>query len=127
MNRPSYSTIDEYIADHPADVQAILEKIRRTIRRSAPKAEETIGYQIPAFKLNGKILVYFAAFKNHVGVYPAPRGEPEFKDELGEYKGGKGTIQFPLDKPINYDLIRRIVRFKVKKDLESATTRSSKR
>ena len=127
MKRPTYSTIDEYIADFPANVQAILGKIRRTIQKAAPKAEEAISYQIPAFKLNGKMLIYFAAFKNHISVYPAPRGAAEFKDELARYKGGKGTAQFPLDEPMPYDLIRRIVKFKVKQNLEKAPEKPRKR
>jgi uncharacterized protein YdhG (YjbR/CyaY superfamily) len=120
MKRPTYSTVDEYIADFPGEVQAILQKIRQTIQKAAPKAEEAISYQIPAFKLNGKVLIYFAAFKNHVSIYPAPRGAAEFKDELATYKGGKGTVQFPLDDAVPYDLIRRIVKFKVKQNLEKS-------
>lgn len=126
MKRASHSTIDEYIADYPADVQSILEKIRLTIKKAAPKAEETISYQIPAFKLNGRVLIYFAAFKNHVSVYPAPRGAEEFKDELAQYKGGKGTVQFPLTERIPYDLIRRIVKFKLKQNVEKAAAKPRK-
>lgn len=126
MKRPTYSTIDEYIADFPAEVQAILQKIRQTIQKAAPNGEEAISYQIPAFKLNGRILIYFAAFKNHVSVYPAPRSTPKFKDELAKYKGGKGTVQFPLDKPIPYDLVRRIVKFKTEQNLETSVRKSGK-
>ena len=126
MKRPTYSTIDQYIADYPAEVQAILEKIRQTIKKVAPKAEETISYQIPGFKLNGRVLIYFAAFKSHVSVYPAPRGADEFKDELAQYKGGKGTVQFPLTERIPYDLIRRIVKFKVTQGLEKKAAKASK-
>ena len=118
MKRSAYSTIDEYIADFPADVQAVLQKIRQTIQKAAPKAEETISYQIPAFRLNDRILIYFAGFKNHVSIYPAPRGAAEFKDKLERYKGGKGTVQFPLEKRIPYELIRRVVKFKVKQNLD---------
>lgn len=117
--------IDEYTSDFPADVQKILKKIRSTISKAAPKAEESISYGIAAFKLNGKVLIYFAGFKNHVSVYPAPRGAAEFKDELAVYKGGKGTIQFPLDRPIPYDLITRIVKFRAA-NLDKDTTGSSK-
>lgn len=108
----SSSNVDEYISRFPSDVQKTLEKIRITIRKAAPKAEETISYQIPAYKLNGKILIYFAGFTKHISVYPAPRQTTEFKKELSAYKGGKGTVQFPLDRPIPYDLITRIVRFR---------------
>jgi len=114
-SRPAFATIDEYIEAFPADVRTILQKIRRTIQSAAPGMTEAISYGIPAFKLNGKSLIYFAAFKNHVSVYPAPRGAREFADEIASYKGGKGTVQFPLDKPIPYDLITRIVEFKIAK------------
>lgn len=107
--------IDEYIAGFPDDVQKVLQKIRTTIKKAEPNTVEAISYQIPTFKLNGKNLIHFAGFKNHVGVYPAPRGSDEFKDELAAYKGGKGTVQFPLDKAIPYDLISRIVMFKLQK------------
>ena len=120
MKRPTYSTIDEYIADFPPEVQVVLQKIRRAIQRAAPKAEEVISYQIPAFKLNGKVLIYFAAFKKHVSVYPAPRTAPEFKDELAQYKGGKGTIQFPVGHRIQFDLIRRMVKFKINNNLDKS-------
>ena len=104
-------TVDGYIGGFPAETQKILKKIRSTIKKAAPKAEERISYGIAGYFENG-ILVYFAGFKNHVSVYPAPRGEPEFKKELAFYNGGKGTIQFPLDEPIDYTLITRIVKFR---------------
>ena len=109
--------IDEYIARFPADVQKILHSIRQTIRKAAPDAAEAISYQIPTFKINGKNFIHFAAFKNHIGLYPAPRGVDEFAEELSNYDGGKGTVQFPLDKPIPYDLITRIVKFRTKKQV----------
>ncbi|MGH2454458.1 MAG: iron chaperone [bacterium] len=115
--KKQFSTIDEYIKTFPKDVRSILEKIRQTIMKAAPEAEETISYQIPTFKLNGNYLIYFAGFRNHVSVYPAPRENEVFKEELSLYKGGKGTVQFPLDKPIPYDLVRRIVKFRVKESL----------
>lgn len=118
--------IDEYIAGFPNDVQEILEKIRRTIRKAAPEAEEAISYQIPTFTLNGN-LVHFAGFKNHIGLYPAPRGNATFKDELSAYEGGKGTVRFPLDKPIPYSLITKIVKFRVKESLERAKAKGKKR
>lgn len=108
--------IDEYIAGFPKDVQEILQKIRMTIREEAPDAEEAIKYQIPTFTLKGN-LVHFAASKNHIGFYPTPQGIEEFVDELTPYASGKGSAQFPLDKPIPFDLIRRIVRFRVEKNL----------
>src|SRR5262245_47805380 len=119
-------TIDEYIAGFPKDVQKTLEKIRLTIRKAAPGATEAISYQIPSFKLNG-YLIYFAAYKNHIGLYPAPRGAAEFKKELAAYEGGKGTVRFPLDEPIPLDLITRIVKFRVKKNLENAKAKAKKK
>jgi uncharacterized protein YdhG (YjbR/CyaY superfamily) len=109
--------IDEYIAGFPNDVQRILEKIRLTIRKAAPDAEEAIKYQIPTFTLKGN-LVHFAAYKEHIGFYPAPRGIEKFKKELSVYEGGKGTVRFPLDKPIPFDLISKIVKFRVQNNLE---------
>lgn len=112
--RSTAATVDAYIGEFPPDVQAILEKIRMTIRKAAPKAEESISYRVPTFKLNGRPLVYFAAFKSHVSLYPmtAPI-KTKFKKEVAGYKGGKGTIQFPLAEPIPYALIGKLVRFKV--------------
>jgi uncharacterized protein YdhG (YjbR/CyaY superfamily) len=124
--KPNFTTIDEYIATFPDDVQKILQKIRQTIKKAAPKAEETISYQIPTFKLNGSYLIYFAGYKKHVSVYPAPRSEKEFKKELAGYEGGKGTVQFPLDQPIPYELISRLVKFRTKKNLESVKPKSTK-
>jgi len=111
--------IDEYIAGFSPEVQAILEKIRLTIRQAAPGAQEKISYQMPTFTLNGN-LVHFAAFKNHIGFYPVPSGIAAFKKELAIYKGGKGSVQFPLDQLIPYRLISRIVKFRVKENLAKA-------
>lgn len=119
--------IDEYIAGFPVAVQEILEKIRKTIRKAAPGVEEKISYQIPTFTLRGRYLVYFAAYKKHIGLYPAPRGNEEFKEELSGYEGGKGTVRFPFDKPIPFDLIRRIVKFRVKEVSESAEAKGKKK
>lgn len=119
--------IDEYIAGFPDDVQKILERIRMTISKAAPGAEETISYQIPTFTLEGDYLVYFAAYKKHIGLYPAPRGIEKFKKELSVYEGGKGTVRFPLDKPIPFDLISKIVKFRVKESLERARAKGKKR
>jgi uncharacterized protein YdhG (YjbR/CyaY superfamily) len=109
--RKRFETIDEYIKTFPEEVQAILEKMRQTIRKAAPEAEEAISYQIPTFKLNGN-LVHFAAFKNHISFFPTSRGIAAFKKELSRYKGSKGTVQFPLEKPIPYDLVRKITTFR---------------
>jgi uncharacterized protein YdhG (YjbR/CyaY superfamily) len=114
--RTLYKTIDEYIETFPANIQTILENMRQTIRKAAPEAVETISYQMSAFKLNGN-LVYFAAFKNHIGFYPTPSGIETFKNELCPYKKSKGSVQFPLDKPIPYDLVEKIVLFRVKENL----------
>jgi uncharacterized protein YdhG (YjbR/CyaY superfamily) len=113
MTRKTPADIDEYISGFPEDVQKILQKIRHAIRKAAPRTTEAISYQIPTFKLNGKNLIHFAAFKKHIGMYPAPRGVAEFEQELAEYEGGKGTVQFPLDRPIPYKLITRIVKYKL--------------
>ena len=112
--------IDEYIAGFPDDIQAILQKVRTTIRKAAPAAEETIKYRMPTFTLKGRYLVYFAAYKKHIGFYPAPIGNAEFEEELSAYESGKGTARFPLDRPVPYDLISRIVKFRVKENLERA-------
>ncbi len=114
--RNKYYTIDQYIKTFPQEIQVILEKIRKTIQRAAPEAVETISYQMPTFKLNGN-LVHFAAFKNHIGFYPIPSGIEAFKRELSPFIAGKGTLRFPLDKPIPYDLIEKIVVFRVKENL----------
>lgn len=120
------TNIDEYIAQFPKDVQEILQGLRATIRAAAPEAEETISYQMPTFKLKG-YLVYFAAYKNHIGFYPAPGGIEAFKEELSAYKGGKGTVQFPIDKPLPLDLISKIVRYRVAENLEKAAAKSKKK
>ncbi|HEY0602263.1 MAG TPA: DUF1801 domain-containing protein, partial [Herpetosiphonaceae bacterium] len=120
------TTIDEYIAGFPQDIQAILQQIRQTIKAAAPEAEETIKYQMPTFMLKGN-LVYFAAFKKHIGFYPVPSGIEAFKDELAVYKQGKGSIQFPLDQPMPLDLISRIVKWRVQENLERAAAKARKR
>lgn len=119
-------TIDEYIAGYPPDVQTILQKIRAIIRKAAPDAEEAIKYRLPTFVLNGN-LVHFGAFKKHIGFYPTPSGTERFKQELSVYQGAKGSVQFPLDKPIPYDLITQIVEFRVKETLEKAASRGKKK
>jgi uncharacterized protein YdhG (YjbR/CyaY superfamily) len=109
----SPSTIDEYIAGFPIDVQEILETVRNTIKKAVPDAEEAIKYQIPTFVLNGN-LVHFAAFKNHIGFYPTPSGIEAFSQELSRYKSAKGSVQFPINEPMPLSLIDRMVRFRVK-------------
>ena len=116
--KKQFTTIDEYIKTFPANIQRILKKMRQTIRKGAPEAEETIAYQMPTFKLNGKNLVHFAAFKNHIGFYPTPSGIEAFNKELSPYKGAKGSVQFPIDKPIPFDLVEKIVIFRVKENLK---------
>ncbi len=111
-----YITIDEYIQTFPENIQAILEKMRQTIRKAAPESTETISYRMPAFKLNS-ILVYFAAAKNHIGFYPTASPIVAFQKELSPYKTSKGAIRFPLDKPIPYGLVEKIVKFRVKENL----------
>jgi len=118
--------IDEYIAGFTNHIQKILQKIRITIRKAAPDAEETIKYQMPTFTLNGN-LVHFAVYKKHIGFYPVPRGNETFKDELSVYEGTKSTARFPLDKPVPVALISKIVKFRVKKNLESAEAKGKKR
>jgi uncharacterized protein YdhG (YjbR/CyaY superfamily) len=115
---PKFHDIDEYIATFPENVQEILEKIRNVISQTAPEAQEAISYGMPTFKLKGN-LVHFAAYKKHIGFYPVPSGIAAFEEELSEYKHAKGSVQFPLDKPIPYDLIKRIVEFRVKENLEN--------
>jgi uncharacterized protein YdhG (YjbR/CyaY superfamily) len=111
-----YKSIDEYIKTFPPDIQNILEKIRQIIRKAAPEAKEVISYQMPAFRLNG-ILVYFAAHKNHIGFYPTASGIAAFKEELSSYQWSKGAVQFPFDKSIPFDLLKRIVELRVKENL----------
>ena len=126
MNRTNPNAIDKYIAIFPEDVQAILEKIRATIQKAAPDAEETINYGVPTFTPKGN-LVHFAGFKNHIGFYPTPSGIEKFKKELSKYEGAKGSVQFPLDKPIPYAIIEKIVKFRVKENLEKAAAKLKKK
>jgi len=119
-------TIDDYIAGFPADVQEILQKIRGIVHEVAPDAQETIKYQMPTFTLQGN-LVHFAAYQNHIGFYPIPTGIEAFKEELSLYKTGKGSVQFPLDQPIPYGLIERMVRFRAAENLEKAAAKRKKR
>jgi uncharacterized protein YdhG (YjbR/CyaY superfamily) len=113
--KQTFQTIDDYIKSFPKDIQKVLEQVRQTIKKSAPEAEETINYQIPTFKLNGN-LVHFAAFKNHIGFYPAPSGLKTFKKEISRYKSSKGSVQFPINEPIPISLISEIVKYRVKEN-----------
>ena len=115
--RQRYVTIDEYIRSFPVNIQNILEKMRQTIRKAAPDAVEAISYQMPTFKLNGKNLVHFAAFNNHIGFYPTASGIEAFKKALANYKWSKGAVQFLIDKPVPFDLVEKIVKFRVTENL----------
>ena len=119
ISGPKPASIDKYIAAFPPAVQTILRKIRRTIRDAVPDAEEVISYRMPAFKLDG-VLVYFAAFKNHIGLFPPVRGDASLKRAVARYAGPKGNLQFPLDEPIPYGLIKRIVKVRAKQNREKA-------
>ncbi|MFN5711177.1 MAG: iron chaperone [Bacteroidota bacterium] len=114
------SDIETYIQQFPDEVQEILQTIRKLINDNAPGANEHFAYGMPAFKLYKKPLVYFAAFKNHIGFYATPSGHTEFQEELSKYRHGKGSVQFPLDKPIPYKLIERIVKFRVTENYDRA-------
>jgi uncharacterized protein YdhG (YjbR/CyaY superfamily) len=122
--RPSPETIDEYIAAFPPEVKSILEKIRLTIKKAAPRAEERISYKMPAFALNGT-LIYFAAFQKHIGIFPPVRGDAILSKELSRYRGEKGNLKFPLDEPIPYGLISRVVKCRVKE--QKAKVRSKRK
>lgn len=119
MAKTDLKTIDEYIETFPKDVQDRLEAIRQTISKAAPEAEEAISYQMPTFRLYGN-LVHFAAFKNHIGFYPAPSAIKAFSNELATYKSAKGSVKFPLDKPVPHNLISRMVKYRVKENLKKA-------
>jgi uncharacterized protein YdhG (YjbR/CyaY superfamily) len=121
-NMQNTNSIDEYIERFPPDVQKILKKIRKTIQKAAPDAEEAMKYGIPTFVLNGN-LVHFGGYKEHIGFYPDPRGIEELKKEVAPYQAGKGTLQFPLDKPIPYELITRVVKVRVEQNLKKAKTK----
>lgn len=113
----TFKSVDEYISTFPPNIQTLLQQIRQAIQEAAPQATETISYQMPAFKQNG-VLVWFAAFKNHIGFYPTAVGIEEFKKKLAPYKTSKGTVQFPLNEPIPFDLIKEMVRFRVKANMD---------
>lgn len=112
MDEKKINSIEEYILEFPPEIQEILNKVRHVIKEAAPEAQEKISWAMPTFVLYGN-LVHFAAYKNHIGFYPAPSGIEAFEHELSEYKGAKGSVQFPLNKPIPYELIKKIVEFRV--------------
>jgi uncharacterized protein YdhG (YjbR/CyaY superfamily) len=117
------TTIDEYIANFPVEIQSLLNQVRSTIKQAAPDAEESISYGMPAYKAYRKPLVYFAAFKNHIGFYATPTGHAEFAKALSKYKQGKGSVQFPIDQPMPLELIFQIVEFRVNENMEKAKTK----
>ena len=119
MAKTNFQTIDEYIATFPEDTQKILTEIRETIKAAAPDAEEKISYQMPTFYLNGN-LIHFAAFKNHIGIYPTPSGTEAFKEEISRYQGAKGSIRLPIDEPMPLKLITKIVKFRVAENIKKA-------
>ncbi|MDU4698002.1 MAG: DUF1801 domain-containing protein [Paenibacillus sp.] len=125
--QPPFPTIDEYIIQFPPDIQDRLQQIRKLIQETAPTAIEKISYQMPTFESDGKILVHFAAFKKHIGFYPTPSGTEEFTEELSAYKGGKGSVQFPLDQPLPLELIRRIVLFRLEENRRIAEAKAAKK
>jgi len=125
-NKGGFNSIDEYIATFPEDIQKILEELRATIKAVAPEAEEKISYQMPTFFLKGN-LVHFAAWKNHIGFYPTPSGTEAFKRELSIYEGAKGSVKFPIDKPLPLGVIRKIVKFRVAENMKKAELISSKK
>jgi uncharacterized protein YdhG (YjbR/CyaY superfamily) len=123
--RAKPKNIDEYMATFSPEVQSILEKIRATIHKAAPHAVEAISYQIPAFVFGKSDRIFFAAFKKHIGMYPPPKGDAKLQKDLARYRGDKGNLKFPLDEPMPYDLVRRIVEFKLKENKGAAAVRRS--
>ena len=116
MSKKEISTVDEYIQTFSNDIQRVLNQMRASIREEAPDAIEKIAYGMPAYHTFGKPLVYFAAFKHHIGFYATPSGHELFAENLSGYKQGKGSVQFPLDRPIPFDLVKQIVRFRVEEN-----------
>jgi uncharacterized protein YdhG (YjbR/CyaY superfamily) len=125
-NKISFKTIDEYISPFPPEVQEILQTLRKVIKESAPEAKEKISYQMPTFVLRGN-LVHFAAYKNHIGFYPGASGIAAFEQKLSEYKSSKGTVQFPIDKPLPYELISEMVKFRVTENKKKAESKVKKK
>lgn len=115
---PKFTSIDQYIKTFPQDVQKILQKVRQTIHTAAPEATETISYQMPTFTQNGRVLVYFAAWKSHLGFYATPTGNEAFRKELAPYQSAKGSVRFPFDEPIPYELITKMTVFQMEENLK---------
>ncbi len=113
-----FKTVDEYLSTLPGDVKVLLLTVKELIQKSAPKAEELISYNIPAFKLNGINLIYFAGWKEHISIYPIPTGDAAFQKAISNYQGGKGTLKFPINKPLPISLIKKIIKFSLKENLE---------
>ena len=124
-HKNGFSSVDEYIATFPEDIQALLEEVRATVKASAPGAQERISYQMPAFALHGN-LVYFAALKKHIGLYPTGSGIETFKYEISKYENTKGSVKFPINRPLPLDLISRSVRFRVTENLNKAAAKAGK-
>ncbi len=125
-NKTTFNSIDEYILQFSPEVQEILKMFRKIMKEVAPEAEERMSWQMPTFVLHGN-LVHFAAHKNHIGFYPAPSGIDAFKQELSGYKGAKGSVQFPLNKPMPYELVRKIVKFRVDENIKIAEDKLKKK
>ncbi len=123
MAAPKPKSMDEYIATFPDETKIILEQTRARIKKIVPTAQETISYGIPTFKLNGVYVIYFAAYKNHIGFYATPAGHEEFKEELSQYKQGKGSVQFPINQPMPNALITRIIKFRVQEIMKKTITK----
>lgn len=121
--KAEFANVEAYIASCPENIRELLQQVRAVIRKAAPGAEEFISYGMPAYKTQSRPLVYFAGFKNHIGFYATPTGHEEFKQELSSYKQGKGSVQFPIDKPLPLDLIRKIVEFRVHENLLKSSSR----
>ena len=126
-NKVVFTSMDEYISSFPEEVQKILEEIRATIKAAAPEAREKISYQIAAFELNGKNLIHFAGWKNHISIYPIPAGSAEFNAEISQYMDGKGTLKFPLNKPMPFKLVSKIVKLHIAENLKQTGKKPDKR
>jgi uncharacterized protein YdhG (YjbR/CyaY superfamily) len=120
----TFKDVNEYISSHPKEIQKILKQFRATIKKAAPLAEEAISYGMPSYKYNG-VLAYFGAFKNHIGFYAMPTGHAHFKKELSVYKVGKGSVQFPIDKPMPIALITKMIKFRLKENMEKAKAKKT--
>lgn len=125
MAKTDFKNVDDYIATFPTDMQLLLEQLRSAIKKAAPKAEEGISYQMPAYKYYG-MLMFFAGYKSHIGFYPTPSGIEKFKKELSGYDGAKGSVQFPIDKPLPLSLVSKMVKFKIKENQSKTAAKTGK-